>query len=81
MRVQGVSLLAGVAATLQQPAAGGDSVNEVLLYMGIGIIAILAFGFILLRRARQRPVASAFDDGNDGDREGRDEIEGVEHIL
>ncbi len=73
--------LGWLAFTLQEPRAGGASSSEVLLYMGIGIIALLVFGFMLLRRGRQRPVASAFDDrpGNGGEQ--AEEQEGMEQVL
>jgi hypothetical protein len=38
----------------------------VLWYIGGGILAVLLLGFLLSRRARQRPTATAF-----GDSEGR----------
>ena len=41
------------------------SVSETLLYMGLGIVAVVIFGFLLLRRTRQRPSSGLFEDEDD----------------
>ena len=81
MRVWAAAGLSLLAYAHQDPGAGGESASEVLLFMGIAMILFLAFGFVLLRRKRQRPVASAFDDHlGDGGEQSEDQ-QGVEHVL
>jgi hypothetical protein len=41
------------------------SVNEMLLYLGLVILAVVVFGFLLLRRGRQRPSSGLFEDEDD----------------
>lgn len=63
------------------PPSGGEPAGEVLWYMGGGILALLLLGFLLSRRTRQRPTATAFGE-SDGRQPRADDVdETPEQIL
>lgn len=81
MRAEALTGALRLAGLLQEPATGSRSVNELLLYMGIAIIAVLAFGFLLARRGRQRPVASAFGEPSERENASEEDDDSMDQLL